>query len=318
MRNMQGLISFVETALGGSFTAAAAKLGVTPAAVGKNVMRLEQELGVRLFNRTTRRLRLTAEGEAFFAEAGDALRRLDEAVDTIRGAAVEPAGRVRISSGISFGRRFVLPLLPRLAQRYPRLHVELSLDNRMVDLVAEGYDIAVRGGVMNDSSLVVRRICDLQSVLVASPAYLRKHGVPATPADLASHRLLGLRFVSGEVAPWRFRKPSGRGFFDWDPPAQVWTSDPDSFVELAAAGEGICQAALLHAAPLLRAGQLRLVLHGQYDPGQRQMVLCYPHRQLLSKRVRVVADALWEGLSAQPDLGLEPKAIPRAWCAEAG
>jgi len=313
VRNIQGLVSFVEAALSGSFTAAAARLDVTPAAVGKNVMRLERELGIRLFNRSTRKLRLTTEGEAFLEEAGQALHRLDDAVENIKGAGQQPSGRVRISCGISLGRTFVMPVLPKIARRYPEVQLELQLENRLVDMVAEGVDIAVRGGMMADSTLVARRICALQSVLVASPAYLRKHGVPQTPAELPQHRVLGLRFASGEIAPWRFRRPSGRGFTEWAPAAQIWTSDPDAYLELAAAGEGICQAGLPHAAPLLRSGRLKLVLHGQYDTGQRQMVLCYPHRQLLSKRVRVVADALWQELSTQPELTLAAATLPAAW-----
>ena len=184
LKNVQGLVSFVESATGGSFTAAASRLGVTPAAVGKNVARLEGELGVRLFNRTTRRLSLTDEGKAFLAEAGDALRRLEDAVDNVTLAATEPSGRVRISCSTSFGRRFVLPLLSDIARRHPKLDLELVLDNRIVDMLAEGFDIAVRGGTLGDSSLVAKHVCRLYSVLVASPAYLRRHGVPASPADL--------------------------------------------------------------------------------------------------------------------------------------
>jgi DNA-binding transcriptional LysR family regulator len=314
VKNIQGLVSFVESASGGSFTAAASRLGVTPAAVGKNVARLEQELGVRLFNRTTRRLSLTAEGQAFVAEAGDALRRLENAVDNVTLAASEPSGRVRISCSTSFGRRFVLPLLSDLAHRHPQLELELVLDNRIVDMVAEGFDIAVRGGALSDSSLVAKHVCRLYSVLVASPAYLRRYGVPATPADLDQHRLMAVKLSSG-ARPWRFRRPSGRGFVERPPAAQLWTSDPDAFLELACAGEGICQAGLMLAAPLLREGKLRVVLQGQYDHGDRQFVLCYPHRPLMSRRVRVVVDALSEGLAKQPDLLLSPQTLPKEWLA---
>jgi DNA-binding transcriptional LysR family regulator len=314
VKNVQGLVSFVESASSASFTAAAARLGVTPAAVGKNVARLEQELGVRLFNRTTRRLSLTAEGRGFLEEAGDALRRLETAVDNVTLAANEPSGRVRISCSVSFGKRFVLPLLSDIARCHPQLELELVLDNRIVDMVAEGFDIAVRGGTLADSSLVAKHVCSLYSVLVASPAYLRQHGVPQSPADLDEHRLLAVRLTSG-ARPWRFRRPSGRGFAERAPTAQLWTSDPDAFLELACAGEGICQAGLMLAAPLLREGKLRLVLQGQYDNGDRQFVLCYPHRPLMSRRVRVVVDALSDGLVNLPDLQLSPKTLPKEWLA---
>jgi DNA-binding transcriptional LysR family regulator len=320
MRNLQGLVSFVEAATSGSFTAAATRLNVTPAAVGKNVTRLEQELQVRLFHRSTRRLKLTAEGEAFLVEAGEALHRLDEAVARVSHAVAEPAGQVRISCSVSYGRHFVLPLLAQLTRRHPQVVVELDLDNRPVDMVAEGYDIAIRGGRFDDdSSLVAKRVGPLVGVLVASPNYLRRQGVPATPADLAGggHRVMARRFSSGELARWRFHKPAAkpasRGVFEWTPTAALCSSDPDAFLELAAAGEGICQAGLMHAAPLLRSGRLRVVLHGQYDQGERQMMLCYPSRKLLTQRVRVVVDGLWEGLSAHPDLQLGSQDILPAW-----
>ncbi|WP_137938879.1 LysR family transcriptional regulator [Chitinivorax sp. B] len=314
MRNLQGLVSFVETAETGSFTAASVKLDITPAAVGKNVLRLEQELGVRLFNRSTRRLRLTAEGEAFLGEASAALRSLDVAVSNVSRSATEPVGRVRITSGIAFGQHFVLPLLPKLAQCYPKLDVELSLENRTVDLVAEGYDIAVRGGLISDSRLVMRRIGPLSSVLVASPSYLRRYDVPTSPDDLLrDHCLLGLRFASGNIAPWRFQSADGSGTVEWEPPARIWASDPEAFLELAAAGEGICQTGLLYAAPLLRSGRLKLVLHDLYDHGERQIALCYSSRRQLSKRVRVVLDALLAGLAEQPDLQIDVTSVPAAW-----
>ena len=314
MKHLQGLASFVEAAGSGSFTAAAARLDLTPAAVSKHVMRLEQQLQVRLFNRTTRRLRLTEEGEAFLAKASEALRLLDEAVDGLGGPGAEAAGRVRLSSGISFGRRYILPMLPALARAHPRLQVELSLDNRAVDLVAEGFDIGVRGAVPTDSSLVARRIARLPLVLVASPAYLRSQGVPDTPEALATqHRLLGVRFASGEVARWRLRRPSGRGFDEWEPPAQVWASDPEALVDLALAGHGIVQTGLHHAAPYLRSGRLKLVLPQQHDPGAREIVLHYPHRRFLSRRVRTVVDALLAHFQTQADLHLDPKALPKEW-----
>ncbi|MDQ8023411.1 MAG: LysR family transcriptional regulator [Moraxellaceae bacterium] len=313
MKNLQGMVSFVESATAGSFTAAASRLDLTPAAVGKNVMRLEQELQVRLFNRSTRRLELTAEGSAFLEKTREALRLLDEAVTDLGSHGAEAVGRVRISTGVSFGRRFVLPALPALTARHPRIEVELSLDNRPVDLIAEGIDLVVRGGMMPDSSLVARRVCALHSVLVASPDYLRRYGVPTSPADLAQHRLLGLRFTSGKVSPWRFRSDTDAGFIEWTPQAQIWTSDPESFLDLALAGEGICQAGLLYAAPHLRAGTLRLVLHGQYDTGKREIALCYPHRKLLSKRVRVVVDELLRAFAGEEDLHVDIADAPRKW-----
>jgi DNA-binding transcriptional LysR family regulator len=313
MKNLQGLVSFVESAAGGSFTAAAAKLDLTPAAVSKNVIKLEQQLQVRLFNRSTRRLKLTHEGEAFLAKAVEALRTLDEAVNEVTRAGGEPVGRVRISAGVSFGRQYVLQVLPALARRHPQLQIEVHLDNRAVDLVAEGFDIGVRGGVIRDSSLVARRVARLPVVVTASAAYLRQHGIPRTPAELLQHRVLGVRFSSGQVGTWRFRKPGGRGAIEWEPTAQIWVSDPEALVELALAGHGIVQTGLHHVAPFLRSGRLKLLLADQHDPGDREIVLHYPHRQFLSARVRVVVDALLAHFKSQADLHLDSKTVPAEW-----
>jgi DNA-binding transcriptional LysR family regulator len=315
MRNLQGLVSFVESAASGSFTAAAARLELTPAAVSKNVGKLEQQVGVRLFNRTTRRLTLTAEGRDFAERARDALRGLDDAVAGVSRAGGSVSGRVRISVGASFGRRFVLPLAATLAEQHPLLEVEVSLDNRAVDLVAEGFDIGVRGGVIVDSSLIARRVARLPLVLVAAPSYLRAHGVPQAPADLAAHRLLAVRHASG-LTGWRFRKSPGRGSFELLPAARVLASDPDALIDPALAGHGICQTGLWHALPHLREGRLKLVLTAQHEAGDREIVLHYPHRQFLSARVRTVVDALLAHLAAEKDLHAVPAALPKAWHAD--
>lgn len=313
MKNLQGLVAFVESAGGGSFTAAARRLDLTPAAVSKAVIKLEQQVGVRLFNRTTRRLTLTAEGRDFAERAREALRSLDEALAGVSRAGGSVAGRVRISVGIGFGRHFVLPLAGTLAERHPQLELEISLDNRPVDLVAEGFDIGVRGGVIADSSLVARRIARLPVVLVASPDYLRRAGVPAAPADLAAHQLLAVRHASGRISPWRFRRASGRGFQELVPAARIFTSDPEALVDLALAGHGICQTGLWHVLPALREGRLKLVLRALHDAGEREIVLHYPHRQFLSARVRTVVDALLAHLAAAEALHVAPADLPASW-----
>ena len=241
--------SLLGTKGSGSFTAAAARLELTPAAVSKNVMKLEAQVGVRLFNRTTRRLTLTAEGSAFAEQAREALRGLDDAVSAVSRAGGAVSGRVRISVGLGFGRTFVLPLAARLAAQHAALEVEVSLDNRNVDLVAEGFDIGVRGGTVVDSSLIARRVAKLPVVLVASPAYLSRHGVPMSVADLSVHQLLATRQAPSAVSPWRFHKASGRSVIDYLPPARVVTSDPEAQVDLALGGHGICQTGLWHVMP---------------------------------------------------------------------
>lgn len=301
MKNLQGLLAFVETAAGGSLTAAADRLGLTPAAVSKSLAKLEEQLGVRLVNRSTRRLALTQEGQGFLADAQAALRLLDQAVAGVSQSARAPTGRVRISVGFAFGRRWVLPALPAITGAHPGLAIDVDLDNHPVDLVAQGYDIGIRGGVIDNSSLIARRVCALPVVLLASPVYLKHAGVPTSPAELASHRCAALRLDPGPLSPWQF-KPRGGRRSDFAPPAQLTTSDPESLLDLALAGGGIVQAGLHHALPFLRDGSLKLLMPDLHDAGRREIVVHYPHRQYLAPRVRVVVDALLAHFRGAADL----------------
>jgi DNA-binding transcriptional LysR family regulator len=300
VKNLQGLLAFVEAASAGSLRAAADRLDVTPAAVSKNLARLEQQLGVRLLQRSTRRLALTAEGAVFLEKARAALRGLDEAVAEVSQSAQVPAGRVRISVGMAFGRRWVLPLLPKLAIQYPGLVLEVDLDNRPVDLLSAGFDIGIRGGFVPDSSLIARRVCALPVGLFASPGYLKRAGVPTNVADLAGHRTAAVRFANGALSSWMFGR--GAGALEITPNASVLVSDPEVALDLALDDAGIVQAGLHHALPYLRSGRLKLLLPGLHDPGAREVVLHYPHRLYLAPRVRVVVDALLAHFKASADL----------------
>lgn len=299
-QNIPGLLSFVEAARAGSMSAAARKLDLTPAAISKNVLRLEGELGVRLFNRSTRQLRLTPEGERFFARAEVALRELDEAVAEVGRALEAPSGRVRISVGVSFGRRWVAPALPALLQRYPALQIELDLDNRQVDLIAEGYDIGIRGGVIHDSALIARHVCDLPVVLVASPEYLARRGVPSSRSDLVWHDCIGVRFVSGTRPPWRFHDSDA--IHEIVPESRLLVSEPEAAVELAVAGAGIAQISVHHVVSHLRAGRLQVLLLAEHESRGRAVVLHYPHRQFLAPRVRATVEYMLQHFAAQADL----------------
>jgi DNA-binding transcriptional LysR family regulator len=315
MRNLHGLVSFTEAAAAGSFTAAAAKLNLTPAAVSKNVARLEDQLGVRLFNRSTRQVRLTAEGEMFRTRTAPALRALDEAVAEVSHARGGAVGQVRLSVGISFGRQYLLPLLPAIVAAHPELQIDVSLDNRPVDMLAEGFDIAIRGGVIEESSLVARRIARLPLVLVASPEYLSGRGVPAAPEDLAAHDLLGARLPGGGEIAWRFRKSGRRGSFQMPLTARLWLSDPEALLGLALEHAGIAQVGLHHAMPHLRAKRLKVLLSERHEAGERDIVLYYPHRSYLAPRVRVTVDALLAGLASNRDLHAKPDQLPQVFLA---
>lgn len=307
---IRAILSFVQAADAGSFAAAARVLGVSSAAVSKNVAGLEAALGVRLMNRTTRSLTLTEEGIAFLAQARVALEALDAAVDTVAAQRVEPSGRVRISTSLAFGREQLMPALPGLMDRYPGVSVEVDFDDRVVDLVRDGYDFALRGGTPKDSALVSRPVCRLHMVLVASPDYLARHGVPRNPKDLHKHRLVARRFLGGKVAAWNFRGRDGHETSLDPSPASVLTlSAPETLVQAACDGLGIAQVGVHLAWEHLVAGRLKVVLHRHHHPGSYEMALQYPHRALMAPRVRAVLDYLTEALAGDPSLHVPLSAL---------
>jgi DNA-binding transcriptional LysR family regulator len=308
MKQLQGLLALIEVSASGSLAGAARRLGLTPAAVSKSLARLEEQLGVRLVQRSTRTSRVTDEGARFIEKASAALRLLDDAVTEVSLAADKPSGVVRLSMGVAFGRMWVLPALPALAERFPELTIEVELDNTPVDMVASGIDIAIRGGSVPDADYVSRRVCRLPLVLVASPAYLARAGVPLAHGDLERHRCIQLRFADGGPAPWLFRANGRR--VPVMPRAALVANDSEAVVELALAGGGITQCGLYQALPDLQAGRLKLVLADTHEPGAREFVLVYPHRQFLAPRVRVVAEALLAHFRETAALHLQPSDLP--------
>lgn len=291
-QRVRAILSFVQVADAGSFAAAARSLGISAAAVSKNVASLEQALGVRLMNRTTRTLNLTDEGIAFLKQARIALEALDTAVDAVAAQRVETSGHVRISTSAAFGRDQLMPALPGLLTRYPALSVEVDFDDRVIDLVHDGYDLALRGGRIADTALISRPICRLNMILVASPTYLERNGVPRTPQELKNHKLITRRFLGGKVSPWCFRAEDG-SISTLDPDhAMLTLSAPEALVQAANFDMGIAQVGVHHAWKHLSAGQLKVLLLGQHDPGSYEMVMQYPHRALVAPRVRTTIDYL--------------------------
>ncbi|QSX32103.1 LysR family transcriptional regulator [Shewanella avicenniae] len=291
-QHLRAILSFVETAEAGSFSQAAKKLGVSAAAVSKNVANLEQVLGVRLMNRTTRKISLTEEGTTFLSQARVALDALESAVDSLAVGKMETSGHVRISTSAAFGRNQLLPVLPGLLTRYPALSVEVDFDDRVTDLVNDGYDIAIRGGRIVDSSLISRPVCHLNLALIASPEYLSQYGTPKSPVDLAQHKLIARRFLGGKVNPWGFKAKDG-SLSSFEPASPVLTlSAPEALVESARAGLGIAQVGLHQALKYFEDGSLKALLTEQHDAGSYELVIQYPHRALIAPRVKVTVEYL--------------------------
>lgn len=301
-QRVPAMLSFVHAADHGSFAAAARVLRISSAAVSKNIAGLEQSLGVRLMNRTTRSLQLTTEGLVFLERARVAINALDDAIDAVVAQRTEPVGKVRISTSNAFGSDYLLPIVPELQQRYPQLSLQIDFDDRKIDLVRDGYDLALRGSQVEDSSVVARHISTLSTVLVASPDYLQTHGIPKKIKDLDQHRLIAVRFLNGSMSRWGFRGPN-QELIEIEPQAPALTlSAADAAVTAAVLGMGIAQTGVHHAWEHLQAGKLKVVLGKLHHPGKRAMTLQYPHRALMAPRVRATVDFILDKFAANPAL----------------
>lgn len=291
-QRVRAILSFIQAADHGSFAAAARVLGISAAAVSKNVANLEAALGIRLMNRTTRTLSLTEEGAIFLRQARIGLDALELATDSVVAARSVPTGRVRISTSVAFGHAQLAPVLPGLLEKYPGLSVEVDFDDRVVDLVHDGYDIAIRGGTIVDSSLVSRRICSLNLVLVAAPDYLHAHGIPQEPEDLLRHRLIARKFLGGRIAPWRFKAQDGTVYALDVERAVLTLTSPETVAHSAVLGGGIAVVGVHHVWEHLQQGRLKVLLWQYHDPGSFELTLQYPHRAWIAPRVRVTVDYL--------------------------
>ncbi len=303
---LPGLLSAVQAADSGSFTAAAQVLGLSPAAVSKNVAALEAQLQVRLFNRTTRQLALTEEGRAFVLQAREGLGALEAAASAATQKQV-PQGLVRVNCAVGFGRRYVLPLLPQFFEQYPQVQVDLALNDQTVDLVRDGFDMGIRGGSQPPEGMVARKICDMPAVLVATPKYLKLCGKPQHYSELVQHQLLRVKFLSGRMAPWLFKDKNR--VVALEAQARFLISDPEVILDAALLHLGIARMGRHHAFDALACGDLVELLADQHVPGDARMAMFYPHRAGLAPRVRVLMDFLLENFASSPSL---QRAAPRA------
>lgn len=293
MEPLNHLESFVQSAEGGSFSAAARRLGLTPAAVSKNVARLEARLGVRLFQRSTRRLTLTEGGERFLAQVGGALATLQEAVAGIHTDDGQPAGTLKVSMGQAFGREHVLPLLGDFLARYPGIVPDWHFDNQQVDLVGEGFDAAIGGGIALPAGLVARELSRIHVVAVASPAYMQGRKQPRHPSELASlDALLRRSSPTGRVRSWTLRHAKGQEGEDATvelPRPRAIFNDPEAIAHAALMGLGVAMLPMPFVERGLRSGALvRLLPEWHQDAGA--VWLYYPSKKLLPPKTRVFID----------------------------
>ncbi|CEJ14175.1 HTH-type transcriptional regulator DmlR [bacterium YEK0313] len=259
---------FVRVTEQGGFSAAARALRMTPSAVSKLIGRLEARLGVRLVNRSTRSLQLTAEGAAFYERAVQILGDLDTA-EREAAAGASPRGRLRVNANVAFGRRYLAPLIPDFLARHPEVSIDLVLTDTVVDLMEQRADVAIRVGPLRESRLVARKLGESRVVVVASPAYLAGRGAPRSPADLVGHNLLGFGFTR-LVESWPFRMPDG-SIVSISPAGNALASDGETMLALALAGLGLARLSRFQTHEDIAAGRLVPVLE-DFNPGDREPI----------------------------------------------
>jgi len=302
MDRLDEMSAFAAVADGRSFTQAARRLGVSGAQVSKLVARLEDRLGARLLNRTTRDVSLTDTGRAYLERA----RALLEDFETLEGSVRDetgPQGLLRISAPVAFGAKQLGPALLDFAQAYPEVSLEVSYADRTVNLVDEGFDVAVRIGQLTDSSLIARKLAPASIVACASPAYLSEHGTPQTPADLAGHDTI-IDLNAREPFVWTFGK--GGQCVEARVGGRLRFASAEACLQAAERGFGVARAPDFIAAEWLRDGRLSTLLC-DYQPEVIHIHAVYPHARHLAAKVRVFVDFLAKRFAGEPEWR-------RGWC----
>lgn len=286
MDHLDNLRIFARVVEAGGFTSAAEKLGLSRAAVSKAVIDLERSLGARLLERTTRRVRVNEIGQAYYDRVLRVLADLEEADLAVRNLQQEPRGTLRINAPSSFALLHLKPVVTRYMEAYPQVALSLNLTDRFVDLIEEGYDLAIRIAQLEDSSLVARRIAPARRVLCAAPSYLAKAGTPQRPADLAAHRCLayGDGFRAEE---WKLTGSDGDHSLRVSGPLS--SNSGDILCCAAVEGQGIALLPTFIVGPDLQAGRLQTVLP-DYSPTELSIYAVYPPNRQLAAKVRAFID----------------------------
>lgn len=280
----------VTTVKHGSFAAASEALGMSPQMAGRHIRMLEDDIGARLLERTTRRSRLTEVGARYYAHARHALAAVTAADESVQALTSQPRGTLRIAAPTTFGSLCLTPLVTGFMQRYPAVNVDLVLDDRVADLVGEGFDVAIRIGALRDSSLIARPLAPYDYIACAAPAYLERHGRPQAPSDLIDHRCLTFSYaIKPPDAAWRFEKDGQTVRAPVRSCLQV--NDLRALREAAVAGLGVLLVPRSAVGNELHSGALRPVL-ADFEAPSRAMHILYPHRETLPKVARFVDEVM--------------------------
>lgn len=304
MEELRGLWAFVRVAEAGSFSAAARRLSLSVAALSKSIARLEAKLDAQLFVRTTRALRLTAEGRLLYEQANRSFGELEQTLARVRSERAELAGLVRLSTVTAYGRYALLPVLPAFLTRYPGIDLELSFHDGGRELSRQGFDVRITWGEQRERGKVARRLCAMPLVLIASPAYLARHGTPTAPQQLAAHQCILATLPTGTRALWKFKPRGTRAAVESVAPnGRVTVADElATVIDAALVGLGITVVAAHHVAQQLEDGALVRLLPDYdiqaHDASFSEIIIQYPQRRLMPPRVRVLVDFLIERLQS--------------------
>ena len=290
MDRIVAMQAFVAVADLQGFAPAARKLRLSPSAVTRLIAALEERLGARLLQRTTRSVALTDAGTRYLERARRILADVEEAELAAEGERTRPSGRLVVSAPVGFGRLHVSPVMAAYLQRYPEVAAELRLEDRVVNLVEDGIDLAVRIGILADSSLVARHVGEMRRIVVASPDYLKRHGEPKTPAEIAGHQTIqfGASAVTGE---WRFA--DGGREFRLNTAPRFACNVADAAIQYAEQGGGLTRVLAYQAAEAIRRGSLKIVLQ-KFEQPALPIHIVYPTSRLLSAKVRAFIDLVTE------------------------
>jgi LysR family transcriptional regulator for bpeEF and oprC len=288
MNKLQAMEVFVQVVDAGGFTRAADNMHLPKATVSTLVQALEQELTVKLLNRTTRHVSVTADGAAYYERCLRILSDVREAEESLSRNRANPSGRLRVDVGTSVANTVIIPALPDFFARYPDIMLELGCSDRPVDLIEEGVDCAIRGGELGDSSLIARRIGVLKFITCATPAYLDRHGRPSHPDQLAQHRCINFfSSKSGKIYDWDFERAEER--INMATPANLAVNDSTAYMSAGLAGIGVIQMTSYLVDPLIASGELEEVL-SDWTTSPLPVHVVYPHNRHLSAKVRVFVE----------------------------
>ena len=289
METLANLEAFIRSAECGSFSAAARRLGVTPAAVSRNVAMLERNLHVRLFQRSSRSLTLTEDGARFLASVSDGVESIQSAIANVTADAGKPAGVLRVSMPLALGLDYVVPLLPAFMERYPDVQVDWSFENRQVDLIGEGFDAAIGGGMELTPGVVAQQLAPLHVIAVASPEYLQGRRPPQEPHELADMDGVSMRSaLTGRLRVWRMRNREGVEA-TLQHKARVMADEPEAICRAVLMGLGVAMISMTNVERHLQSGALQRLLPGWYaDLGA--VSLYFPSQKLLPAKTRAFVD----------------------------